>query len=98
MTGVLDGFTIGVTADRRWEEQASLFERRGATVQHGPTIRTLALGGEARLQQATAEVVASPPGFLIANTGIGIRSWARAGRWRRAARTGRPAPPTGDRR
>lgn len=78
MPGVLDGFTIGVTADRRWEEQASLFERRGATVQHGPTIRTLALGGEARLQQATAEVVASPPGFLIANTGIGIRSWFAA--------------------
>jgi uroporphyrinogen-III synthase len=78
MHGVLDGFTIGITADRRWEEQAALFERRGATVQHGPTIRTLALGGEARLRQATAEVVAAPPGFLIANTGIGIRSWFAA--------------------
>ena len=29
---MLDGFTVGITADRRWDEQASLFERRGATV------------------------------------------------------------------
>ena len=39
----LDGFVIGVTADRRWEEQAELLERRGARVVHGPTIRTIAL-------------------------------------------------------
>lgn len=74
----LDGFTIGITADRRWEEQASLFARRGASIQHGPTIRTLALGAEARLREATAEVVADPPAFLIANTGIGMRSWFAA--------------------
>jgi uroporphyrinogen-III synthase len=74
----LDGFTIGVTADRRWEEQASLFERRGAAVQHGPTIRTLALGAEERLRAATTEVMDRPPRFLIANTGIGIRSWFAA--------------------
>jgi uroporphyrinogen-III synthase len=41
--GPLTGFTVGVTADRRWNEQAALFERRGATVLHGPTIRTLPL-------------------------------------------------------
>ena len=75
---MLDGFTIGVTADRRWEEQASLFERRGAAVQHGPTIRTLPLGAEERLRVATTDVMDRPPRFLIANTGIGIRSWFAA--------------------
>lgn len=75
---LLDGFTVGITADRRWEEQASLFERRGATVQHGPTIRTLALGAEERLRAATAVVMSARTAFLIANTGIGMRSWFAA--------------------
>src|SRR4029079_12827743 len=36
----LAGFTIGVTADRRADEQIQLLERKGATVLHGPTITT----------------------------------------------------------
>jgi uroporphyrinogen-III synthase len=75
MTEVLQGFTVGITADRRWDEQAALFERRRATVVHAPTIRTLPLGSDARLQAATAAVIARPPDVVIANTGIGIRSW-----------------------
>ena len=72
---MLDGFTVGITADRRWEEQAALFERRGACVLHGPTIRTLPLGAGEQLRAATDDIVARPPRFLVANTGIGIRSW-----------------------
>lgn len=72
---VLRGYTIGITADRRWEEQAALFERRGATVIHGPTIHTLPLGSDARLRVVTEAVIANPPACLVANTGIGIRSW-----------------------
>lgn len=75
---VLDGFTIGITADRRSEEQASLFERRGAAIVHGPTIRTLPVGATEVLQAVTADLVARPPRFLVANTGIGIRSWFAA--------------------
>ena len=75
---VLRGFTIGITADRRWEEQASLFERRGATVQHGPSIRSLALGSEQRLRAATDAIIDRRPAALIANTGVGIRSWFSA--------------------
>ena len=55
---MLRGFTIGITADRRWDEQASLFERRGATVVHAPTIRTLPLGCDEPLKAATAAVIA----------------------------------------
>ena len=72
---VLHGFTVGLTADRRWDEQASLFERRGATVLHAPTIRTLPLGCEDSLRQATTNIIDRPPDVLIANTGLGIRSW-----------------------
>jgi uroporphyrinogen-III synthase len=75
---MLRGFTIGITADRRWDEQASLFERRGATVVHAPTIRTLPLGSDEHLKTATAAVIARPPDVLIANTGLGIRSWVGA--------------------
>ncbi len=75
MGGVLDGFTVGITAHRRADEQASLFERRGATVVHGPTIRTLPLGEDERLRAATEAVIVGRPHALIANTGVGIRSW-----------------------
>ena len=78
LNDVLDGFTVGITADRRWEEQASLLERRGAAVVHGPTIRTLPLGAEDGLRAATDAIISRPPRFLIANTGIGIRSWFAA--------------------
>ena len=80
--GSLTGFTVGITADRRWGEQAALFERRGATVLHGPTIRTLPLAAESPLRRATEDVIARPPDVLIANTGLGIRSWfANADSW-----------------
>lgn len=78
----LTGFTVGITADRRWGEQAALFERRGATVMHAPTIRTLPLSAESPLRRATDEVIAQPPAVLIANTGLGIRTWfANADTW-----------------
>src|SRR6185312_9521137 len=80
--GSLTGFTVGLTADRRWTEQAALFERRGAAVVHGPTIRTLSLGAETPLRRATEDVIARPPTVLVANTGLGIRSWfANADTW-----------------
>lgn len=75
MGWVLDGFTVGITADRRSDEQAALFERRGATVLLGPAIRTLPLGEDGGLRAATMRVIEERPEVLIANTGLGIRSW-----------------------
>ena len=71
----LTGYTIGITADRRWEDQAELLRRRGATILHGPSIRTHPLSSEAGLRAATDRLIAGPPDYLIANTGIGIRAW-----------------------
>lgn len=72
---MLDGFTVGITADRRSDEQVALFERRGAAVVHGPSIRTLPLDDDERLHAITTELIGDPPQFVMANTGLGIRSW-----------------------
>ena len=78
----LAGFTIGITADRRWEEQAELLRRRGAVVVHGPTIRTLSIGPDDTLHLATEQLILNPPDVVIANTGIGMRAWfAAADAW-----------------
>ncbi|MET0728743.1 MAG: uroporphyrinogen-III synthase [Acidimicrobiales bacterium] len=75
MGSVLDGFTVGITADRRSDEQAALFERRAANVVLGPAIRTLPLGNDEGLRSVTEALIADPPDVLVANTGLGIRSW-----------------------
>lgn len=76
--GQLEGFTIGVTADRRWEQQSELLARRGARVIHAPTIRTDYLSAEASLRDATVQIVRRPPDVFVATTGIGVRAWFEA--------------------
>jgi uroporphyrinogen-III synthase len=78
----LHGRTVGVTADRRGEDQVVMFGRHGAHVILGPTIATVKVPDPALLRRRTEEVVADPPDYLIANTGIGIRTWfAAAEEW-----------------
>jgi uroporphyrinogen-III synthase len=76
----LQGFTVGITADRRWKEQAELLERRGATVKHGPTIATHYLPSDAALREATLDVIRRRPSYVVATTGIGVRAWFEAAR------------------
>lgn len=76
--GPLAGFSIGVTADRRAEEQIELLRRRGADVIHGPSIRTLPLDAEDELRVVTNDLIARPPDYVVANTGLGMRVWFAA--------------------
>jgi uroporphyrinogen-III synthase len=69
---------VGITADRRWEEQADLFRRRGIELLHAPTIRTLDLAGDAALRSATEALVSAPPTVLGATSGMGMRAWYSA--------------------
>lgn len=69
---------VGITADRRWSEQAELLKRRGADVLHGPTISTLYLADDDALRAATISLIERPPDYLVATTGIGIRAWLEA--------------------
>lgn len=76
--GALSGYTIGITADRRWQEQAELLERRGARVQHGPSIRTFPLADEVGLKAATQSIVEQPPDIVVLITALGTRGWMAA--------------------
>jgi len=78
----LAGRRVGITADRRWRAQADLLENLGAEVLHGPTLRTVDLSRDEALQRATRELIAVPPDYLVASTGMGIGMWLEAaGSW-----------------
>ncbi len=73
---------VGITADRRWEEQARLFADRGIEVVHAPTMRTVDLTESALLRAATEAVVEQPPDYLVVSTGMGMKRWLEAAeRW-----------------
>jgi uroporphyrinogen-III synthase len=73
----LEGFTVGVTADRRWDQQADLLRRRGATVMHGPALATNYLADPAALLAATEEVAGGIDATVV-TTGVGVRAWFEA--------------------
>lgn len=79
--GPLSGFTIGVTADRRADEQIKLLAGRGAECLHGPVIKTHPLDphdSEEALGAATRGLIAAPPDVVVLTTGLGVRSWLEA--------------------
>ena len=55
-----------------------MFERLGADVILGPTIATIRIPDPDLLRRRTTEISAEPPDFLIANTGLGMRTWMEA--------------------
>ncbi len=78
----LIGLTIGVTADRRGDDQAVMFARLGATVVQAPVLSTVKVPDPPLLRRRTADLIARPPDYVIANTGVGIRTWlACAAEW-----------------
>ncbi len=70
----LDGFRVGVSADRRVHEQADYLRNHGATVVAAPTVRTVLADLEA-LEKITRDLIASPPDLIVATSAIGIRNW-----------------------
>jgi uroporphyrinogen-III synthase len=74
----LAGHVIGITAERRAEEQAKLLRARGAQTLHGPTLRIFSSTDDERLRKATQEVIGQPPDYLLASTGFGMRTWLAA--------------------
>src|SRR5688500_16952585 len=71
----LEGLTIGITADRRAEEQARMLVQRGAKVLHGPVLRTAPVEDEDRIREATTEVLDRPADIVIVTTALGVRTW-----------------------
>lgn len=52
-----------------------MLTRLGVDVVQGPSIRTLPLGDDVALRSLTETLIADPPDYLVANTGLGMRSW-----------------------
>ena len=75
---ILAGHRIGITADRRADEQAELLRQVGAEVVVGPVLRTLPLADDQPLRDATDAVLRDPPQVVLMSTGIGMRSWLGA--------------------
>ncbi|MGI8491232.1 MAG: uroporphyrinogen-III synthase [Acidimicrobiales bacterium] len=69
------GCTVGITADRRGKDQAVMWRRLGAEVIHGAALDTVAAPNLEELRAHTDELIATPPDYLIANTGLGVRTW-----------------------
>lgn len=76
--GPLAGYRIGVTAERRRDEIASLLIRRGAAVTVGSAIRLIALVDDAVLRQSTVACIEEPCDDVVVTTGIGFRGWMEA--------------------
>jgi uroporphyrinogen-III synthase len=74
----LRGFTVGVTAERRAEDQALMLRRLGVDVVQAPTIRTLPVADAELLRARTVALIDDPPDYVVANTGLGIRTWLEA--------------------
>lgn len=76
--GPLSGFAIGVTADRRRAELATLLERRGAQVLRAPTMSTVPLPEDGQVREATEACLAAPVDAVVATTGVGFTGWLEA--------------------
>jgi uroporphyrinogen-III synthase len=69
---------VGITADRRWRNQADLLENLGADVLHGPTLLTVDLSRDEALRTATLALIDGPPDFVVGSTGMGMTMWLEA--------------------
>jgi uroporphyrinogen-III synthase len=78
---VLRGFTVGITANQRWADQAALFEQRGAAIAHGGSLGWDPVPGDGP-SELTRAVVGSRPDAVVVTTATGFRRWMElAGRW-----------------
>ena len=74
----LQGRTVGVTAARRFDEQITILERRGATVLHAPAMHVIPIAEDHLVRAATEETIAAPADIMVLTTGVGVRWWMDA--------------------
>lgn len=73
--GVLSGFRIAVTSQRRSTELIEALQRRGATVLHAPTLSIAPLEGDEELLARTRRVLELRPDYVVVCTAYGFRRW-----------------------
>lgn len=75
---VMAGRTVLITADRRSEDLADAFARRGAAIRHAPAMTIVHHSDDEQLVDDTRALVADPPDALVITTGAGLRGWMEA--------------------
>ena len=75
MASPLSGFGVAVTSERRSAELIEALQRRGAQVQHAPTLRMAPLVEDAELLEQTRLVLDLRPEFVLVSTAYGFRRW-----------------------
>ena len=75
---VMAGRTVLITADRRSEDLADAFARRGAEIRHASAMTIVHHSDDEQLVDATRALVADPPDTLVVTTGAGLRGWMEA--------------------
>lgn len=86
----LEGLTIGITADRRADEQAYMLTQRGAKVVHAPVIRSAPIADLESARRVTGSILRTPPDVIVVNTALGVRTWlALVDTWGMADEMGR---------
>lgn len=75
---VMAGRTVLITADRRSEDLADAFARRGAAIRHAPAMTIVHHSDDAQLVDDTRALMADPPDALVITTGAGLRGWMEA--------------------
>lgn len=72
------GCRVILTGQRRSSELAAALERRGATVDHAPTLSVIPHVNDAELLSRTKELISRPPDVVVITTGVGLTGWIEA--------------------
>ena len=78
LPAVMAGRTVLITADRRSDDLAEAFARRGATIRHAAAMSIVHHSDDERLVADTRALVADPPDLVVVTTGAGLRGWLEA--------------------
>lgn len=78
LPAVMAGRTVLITADRRSDDLADAFARRGATIRHAAAMSIVEHADDERLLDDTRALLDDPPDTLVVTTGAGFRGWLEA--------------------
>ena len=71
----LRGFSVGIAAERHWQEQAEVLGALGARVVHGPVVGPMPLVRRESLEVAVDELAVAPPDAVVFVSAAGVESW-----------------------
>lgn len=78
LPAVMAGRTVLITADRRSDDLAEAFARRGATIRHAAAMSIVHHSDDEQLVEDTRALLTDPPDVVVVTTGAGLRGWVEA--------------------